>query len=203
MKKGLTRESVLDAAEELIKRGPPGCLTTGALAEKLGVKPASLYNHIRSTDELFTELGLRAIHALSRVLSASAKNVPREEAFFALANAYRDFAHNSPGQYFLILRIPMSGDGTLAEALPEMVKPILSLLDGFSLTAEEKNHWQRVLRSVMHGFSTEELCGYFAHSTADRDESYRLAISTVLAGILAAEAANASHSSPKEETIPL
>ena len=192
MRKGLTKETILDAAEELLRQGPPGSLTTGALAEKLGIKPASLYNHIQSTDELFTELGLRAIRSLSRRLSASVENRSREDAVFALAQAYRAFAHESPALYFLILRIPMMRNGTLAEALPEFVRPILSLLDGFNLTDTEKNHWQRVLRSVMHGFSTEELCGYFSHSTADRDESYRLAIGTVLSGILAAEAANAS-----------
>lgn len=189
-KRGLTKESVLDAAEELVTQYGADSLTTGALAAKLGIKPASLYNHMESTEELKIALAMRAIHALADALTAAAENRTREEAIYALADAYRTFVQNAPGLYQLILMTPMSGDGTLTAALPNMVRPIVSLLDQFTLTEEEKNHWQRVLRTVMHGFSTQELWGYFSHNTADRDESYRLAVRTVLTGILNAEQHN-------------
>lgn len=186
-KRGLTKESVLEAAEELVRLYGADRLTTGALAEKLGIRPASLYNHIESTDALKTELALRAIRTLSASLTESLRENNREEAVFSLANAYRTFVQSAPGMYHMILMGPMSGDGTLTAALPDMIRPILALLDRFTLTDGEKNHWQRVLRTVMHGFATQELWGYFSHSPSDRDESYRLAVETVLFGILNAE----------------
>lgn len=189
-KRGLTKESVLDAAEELVTQYGADSLTTGALAAKLGIKPASLYNHMESTEALKTALAMRAIHGLADVLTAATENRTREEAVYALADAYRAFVQNAPGLYQLILMIPMSGDGTLTAALPNMIRPIVSLLDQFTLTGEEKNHWQRVLRTVMHGFSTQELWGYFNHCDADRSVSYRLAVRTVLTGILDAEQHN-------------
>lgn len=189
-KRGLTKESVLDAAEELVRLHGADHLTTGTLAAKLGIKPASLYNHIDSTDALKALLAMRAIRTLAEVLSAAVENHHREEAVYALADAYRAFVQKSPGLYHLILMIPMSGDDTLTAALPAAIRPFLTLLDGFTLTEEEKNHWQRVLRTVMHGFSTQELWGYFSHSNTDRDETYRLAVRTVLAGILNAEQNN-------------
>ena len=189
-KRGLTKESVLDAAEVLIAEHGVDYLTTGTLAAKLSIRPASLYNHIRSTDGLRTELALRAIRRLSAALTAALNGRTREDAVFALADAYRLFVQTSPGLYQLILRIPMSGNGMLTAALPEMIRPIFSLLSQFDLTEEEKNHWQRVLRAVMHGFSTQELWGYFSHTPTDRDETYRLAVRTVLTGILSAEENN-------------
>ncbi len=186
-KRGLTKESVLDAAEELVRLYGADRLTTGTLAEKLGIKPASLYNHITSTDTLKAELALRAIRALSEALTESIRGHSREEAIFALADAYRTFVQSAQGMYHLILMVPMSGDDTLTAALPDMIRPILTLLGQFTLTDEEKNHWQRVLRTVMHGFSTQELWGYFSHTPTDRDETYLLAVQTVLAGILNAE----------------
>ncbi len=186
-KRGLTKESVLDAAEQLVTQHGAEYLTTVTLAKELGIKPASLYNHISSTDELRAQLALRAIHMLSGTLSDAIRDKTRDEAFFALANAYRDFAHRNPGLYHLILKIPMEGNDTLTAALPDIVTPIIRLLDGFDLSAEEKNHWQRILRTVMHGFSTQELCGFFSHSNTSRTESYRLALTTVLDGIKRAE----------------
>jgi len=192
-KRGLTKESVLDAAEQLVRQHGTEYLTTVTLARELGIKPASLYNHISSTEELRNQLALRAIHALSGTLSDAIQDRTRDEAFFALADAYRQFAHRNPGLYHLILKIPMEGDDTLTAALPDIVTPIVRLLDGFTLSPEEKNHWQRILRTVMHGFSTQELCGFFSHSNASRSETYRLAVSTVLDGVKRAEE-NHSHS---------
>jgi len=189
-KRGLTREIVLDTAEELVRQYGADRLTTGALAEKLGIKPASLYNHMESTEALKTALALRAIRTLSDALSSALIGRTRENALCAMADAYREFVRSSPGMYHLILMIPMSGDGTLAAAVPDIIAPVMTLLDQFYLTKEEKSHWQRVLRTVMHGFSTQELWGYFSHSETDRDTSYRLALSAVLDGILAAENQN-------------
>ncbi len=202
-KKGLTKESVLDAAETIVQEGGIHRLTTAALAEKLGVKPASLYNHINSTDEVISALGLRTIHALAEALTAATRTRHREEALYALAEAYRQFIRQYPHRYHLILRVPLSGDNTLTAVLSDIISPIIAGLSDFSLTEEQRQHWQRALRSTMHGFSMLELCGYFSHSTTDREESYRTAISAVVLGILSAEEQNRTQTThPKEEPFP-
>lgn len=83
---------------------------------------------------------LRAICRLSAALTAALDGRTREDAVYALAAAYRSFVQTSPGLYQLILRIPMSGDGTLTAALPEMIEPIFSLLGQFDLSKEEMNY---------------------------------------------------------------
>lgn len=200
-KRGLTKETVLDAAEALVEQVGADRLTTGMLAEKLGIKPASLYNHMDSTDSLRAALAERAIRALSKELSAAVNGRSREDAFFSLANAYRAFAHRSPGMYHLILRVPMSGNDEVTTALPEIVHPVLRLFHDFDLSDTERTHFQRVLRTVMHGFSTQELCGFFNHSDESRDDTYRLAIRLVLNGILAAEATHRSNTETRKDTI--
>ncbi len=189
-KHGLTKEAVLDAAEELIEQYSVPYLTTGTLAKKLGIKPASLYNHIESTEQLRCELAVRAVRMLSDTLTSAIDGRTREEACFALADAYRAFVRRSPGLYHLILMIPMTGNGVLTEILPSAIDPVIHALDGFSLTDGQKAEWQRILRAVMHGFSTQELWGFFSHGSADRGDTYRLAVQTVLDGILAAEKGN-------------
>ncbi len=197
-KHGLTKDAVLDAAEELIEAHGASHLTTGTLAKKLGIKPASLYNHITSTEELRQTLAERAAGRLSSALNRAIDGKMREDACFALADAYRTFVHNSPGLYHLILMIPISGMG-MTDGLSGVISAVFGALDGFTLTEGERTHWQRMLRTVMHGFSTQELWGFFSHGDADRDETYRLAVKTVTDSILSAERGNTT---PKEDTTP-
>ena len=56
--KGMTKKIVVEAAKELIEGTRFGAFSMRALAEKLGVKTASLYTHVESMDALFTEIGL-------------------------------------------------------------------------------------------------------------------------------------------------
>ena len=197
-KHGLTKEAVLDAAEALIEAHGVSHLTTGTLAKSLGIKPASLYNHITSTEQLRQMLAQRASDKLAAALSQAINGKTREDACFALADAYRTFVHDSPGLYHLILMIPISGM-EITDGLSGVIRAVFDALDGFHITEGEKAHWQRILRTVMHGFSTQELWGYFSHSNADRNETYRLAVKTVTDGILSAECGNTF---PKEDTKP-
>lgn len=42
-----------------------------------------------------------------------------------------------------------------------------------------KMHWQRILRSVMHGFIAHKQLGGFSHFPIDKDQSYHLAIQVI------------------------
>ena len=50
--KGLNREVLIEASKELIEGNGMSAFSMRALAEKLGVKTASLYAHIKSMDAL-------------------------------------------------------------------------------------------------------------------------------------------------------
>ncbi|WP_035843179.1 TetR/AcrR family transcriptional regulator C-terminal domain-containing protein [Kitasatospora azatica] len=52
----LSREIIARAALDVVDETGPGGLTMRALAERLGVKAASLYNHVASKDELLDAL---------------------------------------------------------------------------------------------------------------------------------------------------
>ena len=60
--KGLSKKAVVEASKELIEENGIAAFSMRALAEKLGVKTASLYAHVASMDALFTEVGLSALH---------------------------------------------------------------------------------------------------------------------------------------------
>ena len=52
--KGLNKEIIIKAAADLIETQGRECFSMRLLADSLQVKTASLYNHIKSMDELIT-----------------------------------------------------------------------------------------------------------------------------------------------------
>nr|WP_310550059.1 TetR/AcrR family transcriptional regulator [Paenibacillus sp. YX.27] len=72
---GIGRSAVVEAASKLADERGADQITLAAVAERLGVKQPSLYNHIESPGELKSSL---ALHGLER-LCQSARRWPRSE----------------------------------------------------------------------------------------------------------------------------
>lgn len=186
-KKGLTHDAIVRAAEEMIAKGGYGSFSINELARRLEVKPASLYNHMKSAEQLSTEVGLRAIKSLSSAMSEAVKGKKSDDALLSLAIAYRNFAHENAYLYHVIMSLPMTDNEVLLQVTPEFVEPILSVLAEYGLSEEQRLHWQRILRSVMHGFVSQENAGFFSHYPIDSDKSYKMAITAVIDSIHGAQ----------------
>ncbi len=181
--KGLSKEVLIEASKELIEENGISAFSMRVLAEKLGVKTASLYAHIESMDALFTEVRLSALHDQKAAQLAAIEGKDGDAAVFALAESYRAFAKAHAALYQLIMQMPMGKDETLRTAAAMTAEPSMQVLQGYAITDERRMHWQRVLRGVMHGFVSQEASGYFSHYPVDLEESYRLAIGCVIDGL--------------------
>lgn len=173
-RQGLTRADILQAAIGMIES--EGRFSLRELANRLHIKAASLYNHIRNMDELYTEIGFYAISELKKAQLDAIDGKQRAEAVEALAEAYYRFGKERPEIYKVILSLPMVKNDALQTAAGDIVEPIMTALGGYRLTGEQKMHLQRVLRSVMHGFISQEEAGCFRHFPVDLSDSYRMAV---------------------------
>lgn len=183
VRKGLSKEAVVAAAVKLIEENGYENFSMRSLADRLGVKTASLYNHISGAEELYTETGLFALRLYRRLLLESAESAQGDEAVYALADAYRRFARGHRELYKVIMRIPKVPDAVLGEAAAQIIDPVVAALSGFGIDKPDIMHWQRILRSIMHGFVSQEAAGYFSHFDIDADESYRAAVRCFLDGL--------------------
>ncbi len=181
--KGLNKELLIKVSKELIEEKGISAFSMRALAEKLGVKTASLYTHIESMDALFTEVGLSSLKDQKLTQLAAIDSKYGDEAILALAEAYRAFAKAHPALYQFIMQMPMGKDETLRTAAAITAEPSMQVLQDYPIPEEGRMHWQRVLRGVMHGFVSQEASGYFSHYPVDLEESYRLAIQCVIDGL--------------------
>lgn len=181
--KGLNKEAVVKAAIKLIEE--KGCenFSMRLLADVLGIKTASLYNHVSGMEELYTGVAMFSLRLQKQFLVESIKGRQKDEAVYALADAYRRFAREHWELYRVIMGIPKVPNTVLKEAAAQIIDLIMQVLSGFTIDDTGRMHWQRILRSIMHGFISQEKAGYFSHFDTDADESYRIAVRCYLDGL--------------------
>lgn len=159
---GLSTDSVVDAAVELVDEQGWAALTLAALASRTGVAAPSLYKHVRNLEALQQKVSAQATAELAQALTRSVAGRSGEEALRCLAAAYRDYALAHPGRYPLTQRVPDPHDPEHVAAGEEAVHAVFAALRGYGLEGDEAIHATRVARSALHGFVSLEIEGGFA-----------------------------------------
>ena len=175
-RKGLNREAVTAAAIRQIEENGIASFSMNGLARSLGIRTPSLYAHVPDLDALLTDVGRAAVGQMVECERAAIAGKQREQALFALAEAYQTFANGHRELYRLVMHIPKAHNPVLEQAAEEIAEPILTVLSGYGISGEQAIHWQRALRAMMHGFAAHEQCGAFSHSPVSREDSYHMAI---------------------------
>ncbi len=162
---GLDQQTVIEAAAELADRDGLAALTLAALAERLGVRTPSLYNHVAGLPGVSRDLALLGLRELSARLGRAAIGKSGDEAVLAMADAYRSFVREHPGVYAATVRSPRlidPHDRELQAAEAQLMAIVLAVLAAYGLEEDEAVRAARGLRSVVHGFATLEAAGGFA-----------------------------------------
>ncbi len=195
-RQGLDRESVVQAAVELLDSEGVGSLSLGQLAGRLGVQTPSLYNHVDGMPGLLRQLALRNARDLAACIGDAAMGKSGPAALLAVAEAYRGYIKQHPGLYMASLRTSgvqaregAPSDAELAAAEERVVRIVLAVLASYGLAGEEAIHAVRGLRSVVHGFATLEVAGGFG-LPLDCDESFRRLMETLERGLARGAAAS-------------
>jgi AcrR family transcriptional regulator len=188
--KGLNKEIVIETAKELIEEVGYNDFSMRKLADKLEVKTASLYTHIESMEALFTEVGLSALKEQRNCLLHTIGEKKGDDAVKALAVGYRCFSMEHPALYQIIMQMPSGDNEVLKKAAAMTAEPFMQVLGNYQISEEQKMHWQRVMRGIMHGFASEEQAGYFSHYPVAIEESYKVAINCMIDGLHREESGN-------------
>ena len=181
----LDKVKIVNAAVELLNSEGSEALSLTRLAEHLGVRTPSLYNHIDGLPGLQHELALLNMRSLGARLESAAIAKSGSQALRAVAQAYRAYIKENPGLYLTSLRAARTetpADPELQSAEDRVVEIGLAVVASFGLEGEEALHAVRGLRSVIHGFATLEVAGGFGLPLAC-DESYRRLVDLLIRGL--------------------
>ena len=178
---GLDHSSVVEAAAKLVDEEGIEQLTLGRLAERLGVRTPSLYNHVAGLPGLKHDLALYCLRDVFDRLTRAAIGKSRAEAIFAFANTYLSYARATPGRYAFTLA-PDPDDQEVQILAKQLVDAVRAILAPYNLNEEDTIHAIRSLRSIVHGFILLEVSGGF-RMPVDPDASFHWLINMFIAGL--------------------
>ncbi len=168
---GLTTERLTRAGAELADEVGFDQVTLSALARQFDVKAASLYSHLKNSHDLRTRIALLALEELADRAAEAVAGRAGKDALTALANVYRDYAHEHPGRY-AAAQFRLDPQSAAASAGGRHAQLTRAILRGYHLTEPDQTHAVRLLGSVFHGYVSLEMGGGFSHSAPDTQETW-------------------------------
>ena len=169
---GLTGDDVVTSAAGLADEIGFQAVTMGLLADRLGVRPPSLYKHVGGLADLQHRLATLAMTELGEVIRDAAQGRAGLDALTALLTAVRAYVTAHPGRYAATVGAEFTGpDDPLLAAGARVIGSIAAVLRGYGVGEDEMDHAIRTIRSTMHGFAMLEASQGFQWQ-ADPDESF-------------------------------
>lgn len=187
---GLTPDVVTRAAAALLDRDGSSSLTLARIAEELGVKAPSLYNHVDGLDALTRRVALEGVDQLADACRAALMGRSGSDALREFAAAYRVFARAHPGVYALT-QVARPGDTEYEARAQRLLEPVRAVLSGLGLPDADLVHAARAVRSALHGFALLEGGSGFGLDV-DVDASFDWMIGTLVHGLAGAQASRAA-----------
>lgn len=114
-RKGISQADLVQTAVCMIEEDGLAAFSLGKLAGKLGIRTASLYNHIESLEKLQELVDHEAV---SRLVQAEWRAIDGKQgdlALFGLADAYRTFVREHYQLYRVIMSFPNWNNPTLEQ----------------------------------------------------------------------------------------
>jgi len=181
---GLTLEKIIDVAATIADQDGLEAASLRAVADELGIKTPSLYNHVAGLTGLRRELALRAARQLADVFAAESGSDDPALLIRRTARRYREFSKQHAGLYQSLLPAPKPGEDD--ELYEELAAPVTVLADALVAAGVDERqtiHLIRALRSMVHGFVDLEMKDGFG-MPEDIEESFDRALDVIVAGVL-------------------
>jgi AcrR family transcriptional regulator len=179
---GLTTASVVDTASALADKDGFEALTLARVAEELGVRSPSLYEHVDGLGGLRQALRLRGLETMASRFRRATTGRSGDDAVRALADAFRRFAREHPALYEATVRSVERDAPQVQAAASEVLDILFAVLSGYRIKGEEAVHAARYLRSVLHGFTSLEAAGGFG-MPADLEASFGRIVDALVANL--------------------
>jgi AcrR family transcriptional regulator len=157
---------IVAAARELLEEEGPHRLSMRRLADRVGIRAPSIYEHLPDKKALEAALISAGFEETAQQFADAVDG--SDEPLAALAAAYRDFARDHPHLYRLMTEQPLPRDRLAPGVEDRAAQPVLLATGGDVDRA-------RALWAFAHGMTILELNGRFPPD-ADLDAAWRAGI---------------------------
>ena len=179
---GLTKDIILQSAMEIVDNKGAENLTLKALADKLGVRSPSLYNHFNSLSDLHTALMLFGWKQLEYRVMQAAIGKSKDDAIKSMCAAYLEFATEHMPLFEIMQSYSKYSSAEAENATKGLVSTIKQVLSSYNLSEENKVHIIRLFRSFLQGYVSLVRFDSFGKMVSIK-KSFDMAIAVLLNGL--------------------
>lgn len=178
----VTKMAVIQAASDLADEKGLDHLSLKAVAERLGIRTPSLYNHIDSLEDLLRAVAHSGMKAMNQRMTRAAIGKSGETALRAVAAEYLRFMVEHCGVYETIQWATWHGTGETEKLFADYMDLLKRLIFSCGFGAEYTSEILNLLAGFLHGYTTLQL--RYAFSDPDRvTTELTAALDTVLLGL--------------------
>ena len=174
--------AIVSIAREVLERDGLEAVTMATVAARVGVKPPSLYKHVRDRSDLVRLVLADTARELTRALDAATRRSsdPRDRVH-RIAVAYRRFARRHPRATALLFA-DLGSD--LVSPLDDLTAAARPVLDAATLLVgtDRALASARVLTAFVHGFTSMEAAGAFRLG-GSVNEAFETGLDALIAGL--------------------
>lgn len=179
---GLTHEKVIENAANLANKKGLSYVTISSLAEFLGIKKPSLYNHIKSQEDIYEGI---MIYGWKNGVQPIAENLHEnnpQKALKKYARAFYKYALDNPGIFEAMLWYNKYKSPELIEASEKIYDFFFTQTDKMNIDHESANHLLRTFRAFLEGFLLLVIHNSFGNPISI-EESFELSLDVLIGGM--------------------
>ena len=179
---GLDKNTIIVLAAQKANELGLENITLKMLADELGIKSPSLYNHIENLEDLKKQLMLYGWKQLESRLVKAAIGVSGYEALRAICHAFYEYATENPGLFNAMLWYNKFQNTETMEATSGLFSVLFKVTSSLNISEENCNHIIRTLRGFLEGFSLLVNNEAFGNPVSIA-ESFELSLNVLIEGI--------------------
>lgn len=184
---GLDKNLVIERAARLANEAGLENITLKLIADEFNVQTPSLYNHIKSLDDLKKGLMLYGWKQLEEKLLLAVVGVSGYDALRAMCYAFYEYATENPGVFNAMLWYNKFQDEETLNATKRLFTVLFKIMGTLSIPDETINHLIRTFRGFLEGYALLVNNGAFGNPISIR-ESFNLSVKVLMAGVRCLEA---------------
>jgi len=167
-------DEIVQAGRDIMESAGVARLTMQAVADRVGVRPPSLYKRVRSRDDLVGLVAEATVRDLSARLETVGAGADPRRVLAELARAVRVFAHAHPVGYQLIFAPQPDVARPSPDSLTRAVAPVMRVAAALAGEAHALEA-ARTITAWANGFISMELAGAFQLG-GDIEQAYEFGI---------------------------
>lgn len=182
--KKISKELILNTAIGIADKKGLKNLTLKDIANELGIKTPSLYNHVKGLDDVYNLLANLGLNMLKKEITNATIAISGKDTLYSIARAYRNFALHHPSLYESTQWVSIWSDSESKRIADDIIDVLFKVLAPYKFSHDKNVSVIRMVRSYLHGFSTLEINQSFGLEV-DVNSSFEMGLKIIIESVIA------------------